>query len=140
MHSGTLQMKISTAEGTIPVAGAAVKVSDAIGRVVQTLSTDVSGMTAVITLYAPKRELSMNPYTSHLAYSLYEVMVTHTGFIPHIVRGVSVFEGEGSILPVDLVPRTSLTEWGDAINVIDLSPPRASAPMHFPPPGMLQNR
>ena len=140
MQSGTLQMKISTADGTIPVSGAAVKVSDVIGRVVQTLTTDTSGMTAIISLYAPRRELSLNPHTSHLAYSLYEVMVTHTGFIPHIVRGVSVFDGEGSLLPIDLVPRTSLTEWGDAINVIDLSPPRVSELMNFSPPNILQNR
>jgi len=134
MQNGTLQMKVSTAEGTIPVSGATVKVNDALGRMVHTLTTDTDGMTTVIALFAPSREFSLDPYTSHLAHSLYEVMVTHPGYIPQFVRGVRVFDGVGGLLPIDLVPRTARTESGDSINIIELPPPRASEPMNIPPP------
>jgi len=126
MPTGTLQIKVSTAEGAIPVANATVKVSDALGHIVFTLDTDSNGMTIVVSLFAPSRKLSLSPYTSHLAYSLYEILVTHPGYIPQIVRGVRVFEGEGGLLPVDLVARTGRTDHGDSINVIEIPPPGAS--------------
>ena len=56
-------------------------------------------------------------------------MVTHPGYIPQFVRGVQVFDGEGSLLPVDLVPRTPRTDLGDSVNVVDL------IPMRTPPRG-----
>ena len=126
MSHGTLQIKVSTAEGAIPVANAMVKVSDALGHIVFTLTSDTDGMTTMISLFAPSRKLSMSPYTSHLAYSLYEVLVTHPGYIPQIIRGVRVFEGEGGLLPVDLVARTGRTDHGDSVNVIEIPPLGAS--------------
>ena len=57
-------------------------------------------------------------------------MVTHPGYIPQFVRGVQVFDGEGSVLPVDLVPRTARTDLGDSVNVIEISPMRT--PMRGP--------
>jgi len=126
MPHGTLQVKVSTADGAIPVFNATVKVSDALGHIVETLTTDSSGMTAVIALFAPSRNLSQSPFTSHLSYSAYEVLVTHPGYIPQIVRGVRVFEGEGGILPVDIVARTGRTDRGDSVNIIEIPPPGAS--------------
>ena len=133
MPHGTLQVKVSTANGAVPVSGATVKVNDALGHTVFTLMTDVNGMTSVISLFAPSRQLSQSPYTSHLAYSLYEVMVTHPGYIPQFVRGVRVFDGEGGLLPVDIVPRTVRTDRGDSVNIVELTPPAASEPMNRPP-------
>jgi len=124
MTSGTLQIRVSTADGTLPVSDATVKVRDAFGHTVHALNTDMNGMTTVVALFAPNRTLSLSPHTAHLAYSLYEVMVTHPGYVPQFVRGVQVFDGEGSLLPVDLVPRTARTDLGDSVNVIELSPTR----------------
>ena len=135
MPHGTLQVQVSTAEGALPVFDATVKVMDAFGHIVFTLTTDTSGMTTVVSLFAPSRKLSLSPYTSHLAYSIYEILVTHPGYIPQVIRGVRVFEGEGGLLPVDLVARTARTDHGDSVNVIEIPPPGASEPMHFPPPG-----
>ena len=126
MTSGTLQIKVSTADGTIPVNNASVKVNDALGHIVHILTTDMHGMTATVKLFAPSRKLSLSPYTSHLSYSLYEILVTHPGYVPQIVRGVRVFDGEGGLLPIDLVPRNPRTDLGDSVNVIELSPPGAS--------------
>ena len=126
MTNGTLQVKVTTADGAFPVSDATVKVRDALGHTVHSLPTDAGGMTTVVSLFAPSREFSMSPYTSHLAYSLYEIMVTHSGYIPQFVRGVRVFDGVGGILPVDLVPRTARTDLGDSVNVIEIPPPVAS--------------
>ena len=126
MTSGTLQVKVTTADGTMPVPDATVKVRDGLGHTVHALTTDSSGMTIVVSLFAPNRIVSLNPHTAHLASSVYEIMVTHPGYVPQFVRGVHVFEGEGSLLPVDLVPRTVRTDLGDSVNIVDLSPPRAA--------------
>ena len=126
MPTGTLQIKVSTGDGAIPVFDATVKISDALGHIVFTLDTDINGMTTAVSLFAPSRKLSLSPYTSHLAYSLYEVLVTHPGYIPQLIRGVRVLEGEGGLLPVDLVARTARTDRGDSINVIEIPPPGAS--------------
>jgi len=136
MTTGTLQVKVTTADGVVPVSDATVKVRDAMGHTVHALNTDTNGMTTVVALFAPHRTLSLNPHTAHLAYSLYEIMVTHPGYVPQFVRGVQVFDGEGSLLPVDLVPRTARTDLGDSVNVIELSPirtpPRGAGQMNLP--------
>ena len=134
MATGTLQMRVTTGDGRTPVRDANVRVRDALGGIVYALVTDQSGMTPVVPLFAPSKEFSMSPYTSHLSYSSYEVLVTHSGFVPQMVRGVRVFDGVGGILPVDLVPRTQGTDLGDSVNIIDLPPPAASTPINFPPP------
>jgi len=133
MTTGTLQMRITTADGVMPVPDATVKVLDALGHTVHLLTTDTNGMTVVVALFAPNRTLSLSPHTAHLAFSLYQVMVTHPGYVPQFVRGVQIFEGEGSLLPVDLVPRTARTDLGDSVNVIELSP------MQTPPRGTGQS-
>jgi len=140
MPHGTLQIKVSTAEGVVPVFDATVKVSDALGHIVETLTTDTNGMTRVISLFAPSRKLSQSPFTSHLSYSSYQILVTHPGYIPQIVRGVRVFEGEGGLLPVDLVARTARTDRGDSVNIIEIPPPGASEPMNLPPSVMTGGR
>jgi len=133
MTTGTLQVRVTTADGVMPVSDATVKVRDALGHTVHALTTDTNGMTVVVALFAPSRTLSLSPHTAHLAYSLYEIMVTHPGYVPQFVRGVQVFDGEGGLLPVDLVPRTARTDLGDSVNVIELSP------MQTPPRGMGQS-
>ena len=140
MTNGTLQVKVSTADGAIPVSDASVKIRDAQGHTVEALTTDPNGMTVIVTLFAPSRTFSMSPYTSHLAYSIYEVMVTHPGYIPQFVRGVRVFEGEGGLLPIDLVARTARTDRGDSVNIIEIPPLGASEPMNIPPSVMTGGR
>jgi len=136
MTTGTLQIRVTTADGVMPVSDATVKVRDALGHTVHALTTDTNGMTVVVALFAPNRTLSLSPHTAHLAYSLYEIMVTHPGYVPQFVRGVQVFDGEGSLLPVDLVPRTARTDLGDSVNVIELSPmptpPRGTGQINLP--------
>jgi len=135
MSKGTLQIKVTTADGRIPVSDANVRVRDAMGGVVYTLTTDVSGLTTVVSLFAPSKELSLSPHSSHLSYSSYEIMVTHSGYVPQFVRGVRVFDGVGGLLPVDLSPRTAQTDLGNSVNVVDIPPPSAQEPMNFPPSG-----
>ena len=131
MSSGTLQISITTGDGAVPVSEATVRIRDALGGIVFVLTSDVEGMTEMVTLFAPSRHFSMSPHTSHLSYSAYEVLVTHPGYVPQVVRGVRVFDGEGGLLPVDLVPRTARTDLGDSVNVIEIPPPGAES-RNFP--------
>ena len=140
MTTGTLQVKVTTDDGRMPVHNANVRVRDALGGIVYALVTDTAGMTEVVTLFAPSREFSLSPHTSHLAYSAYEILVTHSGYVPQMARGVRVFEGVGGILPIDLVPRTEGTDLGDSVNVIEIPPPTAAPPINFTPPGMWSGR
>ena len=133
MPTGTLQVKVTTGDGAMPVSDATVRVRDALGGIVFVLTTDINGMTTVASLFAPSKSFSMSPHTSHLAYSAYEILVTHSGFVPQVIRGVRVLEGVGGLLPVDLVARTARTDLGDSVNVIDIPPPGASEPIHFLP-------
>ena len=137
-QAGMLQVKVTSDEGKMPVQTANVRVRDALGGIVYALTTDIYGMTEEVKLFAPSKEFSMHPFTSHLAYSTYEILVTHSGFVPQMVRGVRVFEGVRGTLPVDLVPRTPGTDLGDSVNVVELPPPAASP--NFVPTGMWKNR
>ena len=124
MATGTLQVKVSTADGAMPLSGATVRINDALGNELHTLYTDANGVTAMVTLFAPGRNISLNPYASQPAYSLYEVKVNQFGYVPQIVRGVRIYDGESSLLPVNLEPRSEHTD--HTVNIIEIPPPRVA--------------
>ena len=144
MNNGTLQVKVTTSEGTVPVSGAHVKIGDAFGHIVHTLTTDINGLTAPVKLFAPGKNLSLSPLTSERAYSLYQVLVTEQGYVPQVVRGLRVFDGEAILLPVDLVLHSADSDLGDFINVVEIPPlgvtQRAElTPLSATPNGMTSN-
>jgi len=124
MANGTLQIKVTAAGGTMPLPDATVRISDALGNVVHMLYTDRNGMSPMVTLFAPSRSYSLSPYASHPAYSVYEIKVNHFGYVPQIVRGVRIYEGESTVLPVDLEPRSEHAD--HTVNIIEIPPPGAS--------------
>ena len=125
MANGTLQIRVSSSIGDMPVSGASVRISDALGNVVHTLYTDKNGLT-MITLFAPGRKKSFTPYSPLPAYSVYEIKVTYYGYVPQIIRGVSIFEGVNSLLPIELEPRNEANYHSDIVNIIEIPPPSVS--------------
>lgn len=62
------------------------------------------GKTPTVTLEAPDSQNSFESELSASAYSLYDVYVERDGFVPIFVRGVQIYPGITSELPLDMEP------------------------------------
>ena len=104
---GSLRFRTYTARGALPVAGAKVVVFKIIGgkkHVFYSLTTDSSGLTQVMSLPAPPKELSETPDSKIQPYALYDAEVTAAGYNDVLIRDLPVFEGVLSLQKVALVP------------------------------------
>ena len=107
--SGSLIVKVTTARGAIPIGDALVHVSyaeDNDGKILSSAYSDESGNTALISLPAPPKSLSMSPQGPSAArpYALYNIQVEAEGFYPQSYSNVPIFDSITSIQPVDLIP------------------------------------
>jgi len=119
MGKGTLRFEISTANGDLPVADAKILVSDTAGGILHELISDANGLAGPVELDAPDKGLSLTPEFKGDPYAKYNVGVTATGFRPVEIRGVQIFDGEASALPVVMEPKTAAnTRSGPTINDI----------------------
>lgn len=104
---GSLRFRTYTARDALPVAGARVVVSKNIGgkkHVFYSLTTDSSGLTQVMSLPAPPKELSETPDSSVQPYALYDAEITAAGYNDVLIRDLPVFEGVLSLQKVAMVP------------------------------------
>jgi hypothetical protein len=105
---GRLLVRVRTADGALPVAGAAVTVTGADAQnaaVYYRQTTDESGNTPPIPLSAPPAADSLTPDNGGgRPFALYDVGVVLDGYYTHESRGVPVFDGVLSSLPVALLP------------------------------------
>ncbi len=104
---GSLRFRTYTARAALPVAGARVVVSKDIGgrkHVFYSLTTDSSGLTQVMSLPAPPKELSETPDSSVQPYALYNAEVSAVGYNDVLIRDIPVFEGVLSLQKVAMVP------------------------------------
>ncbi len=71
--------------------------------------TDVNGITQVVRLPAPPRELAQSPQApgSRLPYSVYSVYVEHPAFVRSVFTNVPVFSGIESIQPVRMLAKSA---------------------------------
>ena len=106
--TGYLLMRVSTAQGAIPVEGATVTVRDGNatqgkGSVVRVLVTDRDGKTERIALAAPPRENSERPVAA-LPYATYYADVEAKGYYRQSFNSIPVYDTITSIQPVFLIP------------------------------------
>ncbi len=104
---GSLRFRTYTARASLPVAGARVVISKNIGgkkHVFYSLTTDSSGLTQVMSLPAPPKELSETPDSSVQPYALYNAEVSAAGYNDVFIRDIPVFEGVLSLQKVAMVP------------------------------------
>lgn len=104
--TGYLIIKASTARGAIPLEGASVNVRGAEAEnsgIINSLTTNSSGLTRKLSLPAPPRLLSQAPGAS-LPYALYDVDVFKDGYIPIKLKNVAVFDSITSIQPAIMIP------------------------------------
>jgi hypothetical protein len=121
MGIGTLNVRVTTDSGITPVSNASVVIDDILGYLAHSLITNQYGLTATVELFAPVKNFYTDSFVSGPAYSLYQITVSHPEYKTQIVRGVQVFDGVGSILPVDLMHlggNVGLTQ----LDIVDIPP------------------
>lgn len=109
--TGYLLVRVSTAQGAIPVSGATVTVRDNLGvevppdrgSVISVMTTDRDGRTQRIALAAPPRGDSLSP-NGKIPYATYNVDVEATGYYRQYFHAVPVYDTVTSIQPALLVP------------------------------------
>lgn len=104
---GILAVRVYTAGGALPVAGATVTVSAEDGEedFLRVLYTDESGKTPPLNLAAPPASASLSPGGAR-PYAIYRIRVESNGYYPHENRRVPVFAGVRSVQGVELIPRS----------------------------------
>lgn len=104
---GTMSFRVYTAREALPVISAKVIITKEIGgetRTFSTLTTDMSGQTAPITLPAPEKKLSLDSGNKIQPFSLYDAVITKNGYATIRYTGIPVFDGVNSIQRAAMVP------------------------------------
>ena len=119
MGMGHLKVQVHTGDDALPLENANVLIKDTYGKVLYNLTTDKNGNTESVDLYAPNKNQTMTPFAPGPYYSTYDVEIRRPlKFITQIMKGVQIFTGIDSILPVNLLPNPTPTEEVENINYI----------------------
>ncbi|MFL0269109.1 LysM peptidoglycan-binding domain-containing protein [Candidatus Clostridium radicumherbarum] len=104
MGTGNLIIQARTADNALPLVGVRVRIMDQEGTVLFNLTTDESGETEQISLYAVDRSLSLDPSYIGIPYSTYGLEAEAEGFNSLYIADVQIFDGENAIQHVALIP------------------------------------
>ena len=140
MNTGYLTIHVTTGDEALPVGNARVTIRRTDGTVLYDTRTDADGNTGYFALEAPDARLTLDPYYTQPAYSVYDADVSATGYVTCHVHDVEIVDTQTAILPVALEP--SVDEPG-AVTDIDIDLPPVALLLteekkHLPPP--IQNR
>ena len=105
--SGFLIIKVSTANGTIPIENASVIVQgkdEYNQNILLSLLTDRDGLTDRIPLPAPSSNLSQAPTPSQKPYSTYNIDVFKEGYYPQHYNGVPIFQNVTAVQNAHIIP------------------------------------
>ncbi len=110
--TGTLKISVVSSLGLIPVENATVTISYTgdPNSPLETLNTDNSGQTPVITLPAPDISYSLDPDTEVQPYSEYNITVTAEGYEPVLVSGSELLPDRLSLQPIMMNPLETTEE------------------------------
>lgn len=106
---GRLQVRVSTENEAIPIAGAVVTVTDPDGALMRLMTTDTNGLTDIIDLPTKPRELSLSPENAQ-PYATYTINVTADGYFQKRFTDLPIYGGVTAIQSVSMIP---LPEAGD---------------------------
>ena len=105
--TGYQRIFVSEANGTIPIPGALVLITDYAeeggGDVIYSLRTDEDGLTPTVELPAPDAGESQRPGSAR-PYALYGIRAAADGYYPAEFVAVPVFSGIVSLQSVNLIP------------------------------------
>ena len=136
MSFGYLSITTRLADGASPIEGAKIYIAPSSGNGIQNsnsvvsdtfysyyFTTDSSGNTGFIRIDTPDAALSENPNNTQVPYSVVDVYADAEGFFPVRVRGVQIFSGTQSTLPVVMIPKTA--DYSGAVNgIMDFTIPQ----------------
>ncbi len=109
---GYLKVRVTEANGTIPIENAVVTISDytadpgettGSGDIIFSLRTNSGGLTETVTLPTPPVAESASPGT-YQPYAVYNVTVDYPGYYSVTGVGVPIFPGVIAVQPVNLMP------------------------------------
>lgn len=108
MNTGQLQVStVSFADGkAIPDVKVSISYTGEPDRVIEELTTNVSGKTGSVELSAPSLEYSMEP-SANQPYSEYNITVNAPGYESYVVDGVEVLPGQKSVQNIKLIPQAA---------------------------------
>lgn len=118
---GFLTVRVSTARGAIPLAGAAVSIRDQSGTegaILHSLVTNGDGVTERVPLPTPAPSASDAP-GGPPPYASYRVDVSKRGYLPVTFEEVPVFPSILSVQPAVLVPAAGA---GGTLSVAEAEP------------------
>ena len=115
---GNLQINVTANVGLIPIQNANITISYTgdPNNTLETLTTDSSGQTDVVSLSAPPLEYSLTP-NSPMPYSEYTLNVTAPGYEPVTISGVEVLPDVTALQNIEMTP-TETAEGDDETIVI----------------------
>ncbi len=104
---GKLQLKVVN-NFNVPIENATINISYTGNptQILETISTDNSGLTENVELAAPPVELSLDENNIIQPYSEYTVLVTADGYEPVDVSGIEILSGTESMQNITLTPVT----------------------------------
>ena len=102
--SGYLMVQVTTANGALPLEGAAVTVrSEADGTLLYALKSGSDGRTARVALATPPRQMALDPDAGR-PYTPYRIEVIADGFTRMEYTGVPIFDGITAVQQAVLAP------------------------------------
>ncbi len=105
MPTGMLKLQVTAADSGFPIENAKVYIKNSgSDEALYTLYTDISGITQTVELFAPDKQLSLNPDNKEQPFSLYDVEVEYQKYYTVEINGVSVFQDLTSIQNINLPP------------------------------------
>jgi hypothetical protein len=123
--TGLLIAQVSTADQSLPIAGANVivtKNTENGEELVKVMQTGRDGKTPPLTLSTPPAENSLTPDSLAARFYNYNIRVDYPGFYTMENLNVPIFEGQTSIQPFALIPLPLGEEQGKKISVVEEAP------------------
>lgn len=103
---GYLKVNILTAEGMLPIKGAAVDIKDKKGNILYHAESDANGNVGIFELEAPDVALTLDQSYREPAYSTYDVGVHTIGFRDINIYNVEIVATATAVLDVNQHPET----------------------------------
>lgn len=106
---GHLVVNVTTARGAIPLANVGIDIfaydtdTENDGKLISHMTTDRTGKTEPLALYAPIKDYSLHPGGSK-SYSKYNISAYLEGYYPQQYISVPIFDGITAVQGIDMIP------------------------------------
>lgn len=119
-EQGRLQVNVTANVGLIPIRNANITISytGEPNSTLETLTTDSSGQTDIVSLNAPPLEYSLTP-NSPMPYAEYTLNISAPGYEPVTVSGVEVLPDVTAVQNIEMIPTETAQEPEETIVIPD---------------------